>query len=282
MSRAGVVSLRETVDDLDSLVRTVVLSPGRTVRSAEEMSRMAPFTDGGRALDRTNWSDTYISYYPSGGSIALALDLTLRERSDGRLTLDDFMRAMWRVHGKPPAARPGYVTHPYTMNDAEQRLAEISGDAVFARQFFASYIQGRQVPDFAALLKPAGLVLQKLHPGQAWWGNMRLDSRAGLTLADAPLSNTPAYIAGLDRDDQLRALDGVKLTLPDDVAQVLRKHRPGDTIDVEYVDRTDTPKKAKVVLVEDPAFSVVTVESTGQAASASQIAFRTAWLGRKG
>jgi predicted metalloprotease with PDZ domain len=27
--------------------------------------------------------------------IGLGLDLTLRERSDGRITLDDFMRALW-------------------------------------------------------------------------------------------------------------------------------------------------------------------------------------------
>ena len=282
MSRAGVVSLRETIDDFDALVRAVTLSPGRMYRSAEDMSRMAPFTDGGRALDRTNWSDSYISYYPFGGSLALALDLTLRGRSDGRVTLDDFMRAMWRVHGKPPAPRPGYVAHPYTMSDAEQRLAEVSGDPAFAKDFFASYIQGRKAPDFAALIKPAGLVMQKLHPGQAWWGNLRLDARGGLTLADAPLSNTPAYRAGLDRDDQLRTLDGARLSLPDDVAAVLRRHKPGDTIDVEYVDRTGTTKKARVVLAEDPAFSIVTLESAGQVPSASQLAFRTAWLGRKG
>jgi len=282
MSRSGVVDLRETLDSFYSLVRAVLLSPGLMVRSAEDMSRMAPYTDGGRAVDRTNWSNSYISYYPFGGSIALALDLTLRERYDGRVTLDDFMRAMWRVHGKPPGARPGYVAHPYTIGDAEQRLAEVSGDASFAKDFFASYIQGRQAPDFAALLEPAGLALQKLHPGQAWWGDLRLDARAGLTLAEAPLSNTPAYRAGLDRDDQLRTLDGLKLSFPDDVASVLRKRKPGDTIDVEYVDRTGVQKTSKVVLTEDPAFALVTVESTGRAPSAAQVAFRAAWLGRKG
>src|SRR4029077_18643053 len=34
MNRAGVVDLRETLDSLDSLVRAVLRSPGRTVRSA--------------------------------------------------------------------------------------------------------------------------------------------------------------------------------------------------------------------------------------------------------
>ena len=70
-----------------------------------------------------------ISYYSFGGAIALALDLTLRDRSDGKTTLDDYMRTMWRVYGKPGGAREGYVDHPYTIADAEARLVEVSGDA---------------------------------------------------------------------------------------------------------------------------------------------------------
>src|SRR5262249_57481619 len=95
---AGLDNLGSTAATLGALIQTVATSPGREVRSAEDMSRMAPFTDGGRTNDRTNWSDTYISYYPFGGAIALAMDLSLRGRSDDRISLDDFMRAMWRAH----------------------------------------------------------------------------------------------------------------------------------------------------------------------------------------
>src|SRR5262245_30685789 len=139
LSRAGLEELSSTTATLSDLIRAVTTSPGREVRSAEEMSRMAPFTDGGRTGDRTNWNDTYISYYPFGGAIALALDLSLRGRSGDRVSLDDFMRAMWRVHGKPGGAREGYVDRPYTIDDAERRLAEVS-DAAFARDFFVRYI----------------------------------------------------------------------------------------------------------------------------------------------
>ena len=44
------------------------------------------------------------------------------------MTLDDFMRAMWRAYGKPGGAREGYVDRPYSLADAEARLAEVSGD----------------------------------------------------------------------------------------------------------------------------------------------------------
>src|SRR5712692_1910681 len=91
LSRAGIVDLASTTATIAQLVRSVALNPARKVRTAEEMSRMAPFTDGGRPMDRTNWSTTVISYYQFGGAIALALDLTLRERSGSRVTLDDYM-----------------------------------------------------------------------------------------------------------------------------------------------------------------------------------------------
>src|SRR6185295_1063369 len=105
---------------------------------------------------------------PFGGAIALALDLSLRQRSDSAVTLDDFMRAMWRVHGKPGGAREGYVDRPYTAADAEARLAEVSGDASFARDFFARYIQGREAADYALLLRNAGFVVRKRDAGRAW------------------------------------------------------------------------------------------------------------------
>ena len=282
MSRAGVADLRSTIDDFTDLLTPVVLQPGRAVRSPEEMSRMAPFTDGGRTIDRTNWSNTYISYYPFGGAVALALDLSLRERFEGRVTLDDFMRAMWRIHGKPPAPRPGYVAHPYSIDDAEQRLAEVSGEPAFARQFFARYIHGRELPDFPALLAPAGLVLRRQNTGRAWWGDQRLESRNGLTVAETPRANTPAYSAGLDLGDEIRSFDGNRVTTPDDVTAIVGRHKPGDAVIVEYVDRTQLTKSTKVVLDEDPRLELVTAESTGRTLTKAETTFRNAWLGRRG
>jgi predicted metalloprotease with PDZ domain len=280
LSRAGLADLATTAATLGGLIETVTMSPGREVRSAEEMSRMAPFTDGGRTNDRTNWPDTYISYYPFGGEIALALDLSLRGRSEGRVTLDDFMRAMWRVHGKPGGTREGYVDRPYTIDDAERRLAEVSGDASFASDFFARYVHGRDLPDFAKLLQPAGFTIRRANPGRAWWGDVRIDQRNGARIAASPLANTPAYKAGLDVDDVVRQLDGTRVASAEDVAAVLRRHKPGDTIAVEFADRTGAATEAKVALTEDPQIEMVAAESTGSTLSASQRTFRRSWLGQ--
>jgi predicted metalloprotease with PDZ domain len=281
MSRAGVASLRETTDTLTGLLSAVVLPPGHEVRSAEEMSQMAAFTDGGRTIDRTNWSNSYISYYPFGGSIALALDLSLRQRSSGRVTLDHFMRAMWTTHGKSAAERPGYVSHPYTIDDAERRLAEVSGDQHFAHDFFARFIHGRELPDFAALLEQAGLVLRRRQPDAAWIGDLRFDG-GGMTLADTPRSNSPTYKAGLDLGDTLNELAGIRLTRQEDLAVQLRRHKPGETLALSYTDRAGSPRSTAIVLAANPQIEVVPSEAVGGTLSVAQSAFRAAWLTSKG
>ena len=282
LQRAGLEELSSTARTVADLVEAVTLGPGRPLRSAEEVSRMAPFIDGGRPFDRTNWSNTVISYYPFGGAIALALDLTLRDRSEGRVTLDDYMRAMWRVHGKPGGTREGYVDRPYTIGDAEDRLAEVSGDRAFARDFFARYIQGRDIADYTRLLMRAGLVLRKRRAGQAWWGDLQLEARSGAThIATLVPLNSPAYNAGLEQDDELREIDGERAGSTDEVDAIIRRHKPRDRVPVIFVDRTGARKTGIVALAEDPHLEVVPVESAGGSLTSAQKLFRERWLGPK-
>jgi predicted metalloprotease with PDZ domain len=279
LQRAGLTDVASTAETLRDLIETVVIGAGRQVRSAEDMSRMAPFTDGATSVDRTNWANTVISYYPYGAAVALALDLTLRGRSESRITLDDYMRAMWKVHGKPGGARQGYVDRPYSMIDAEARLAEVAGDAAFARDFFNRYIRGRDVVDYTALLSNAGFVLRKRNAGRAWWGDMRLEPRGDrLIIAEFVPANTPAYAAGLEQDDELRQADGIRLRSADDMAAIVQRRQPGDRVRLTYVDRSGADKTTVVSLVEDPHLELLTSERAMGGLTAAQRAFRDRWL----
>jgi len=110
LQRAGFAGLSQTAANFSGDVDTVVRSPARQYRSAEEMSRLAPFVDAAVWTDRTNWENTYISYYTWGAVLGLGLDLSLRARTGNNVTLDDYMRALWVQYGRPggPAeAEPG-------------------------------------------------------------------------------------------------------------------------------------------------------------------------------
>lgn len=281
-ARAGVAPLSQTTTAMQALLRAVLVAPGRHVRSVVAMSQMAPFIDGGRPIDRTNWSNTVTSYYPFGGAIALGLDLTLRQRSHGTVTLDDFMRAMWREHGAPPSPRPGYVAHPYTLVDVEQRLAEVSGDAHFAQEFFSRFVYGQEAIDYAPLLEQAGFLLRPRAQELAWWGDVTFDSRGGWRLQSAPSSDSPLYAAGLDVDDVIVRVDGAAVTSAPDVAVLLGRHTPGDRLRLDITGRGGVARVTTVTLSTSPDIELVPMESAGRPLTPAQRAFRLAWLGRSG
>src|SRR5204863_159812 len=131
----------------------VMNSPGRAVRSPVQMSEYAPFADGaGGFVDATDIDRTFLSYYTYGAGIALALDLSLREMSGGKQSLDDYMKLLWTQHGKPGGPAPGLVSKPYSVKDLRDHLATLTGNRKFADDFFDKYVEGREAPEYARLL----------------------------------------------------------------------------------------------------------------------------------
>jgi predicted metalloprotease with PDZ domain len=278
LARTGLRDAAQTASAMNGFVQSVSANPARQVRSAVEMSRMAPFVDGGTTVDRTNWSTTFISYYSYGAAIALGLDLTLRARSNGAVSLDDYMRALWRVHGAP-GGPAGTVLRPYTLTDAEAQLAEVSRDAAFARDFFARFIEGHEALDYQNLLARAGFVLRPARPGRAWIGDLRVEERgAALRVVTAPSIGSPAYQAGLAQDDEVREIDGRAVRSSSELADAVDQRRPGDRMTIGYVDRTGAAQTATVVVQEDPAMELLPAEGSGGTLTDAQRAFRRAWL----
>lgn len=276
--RAGLTGITDFTREIGGVINAVTLSPGRRGRSAEEMSRLAPFVDAAAAIDRTYFSNTFISYYTWGEAIALGLDLTLRDRSDGRLTLDHFMRALWQKHGKPGGRAPGYVDQPYTMADLVTTLASVAGDAGLAEDFFARYIQGREVVDYARLLRRAGFLLRPRSPGRAFAGDLSVEDMAGQVRITAAVPfGSPAYEAGLERDDSITSIGDTAVRSAADFERAIRDNRPGEAVPVVFV-RRGQPVRTMLRLIEDPRQEIVPAENAGQPLTDSQKRFRESWL----
>jgi predicted metalloprotease with PDZ domain len=294
VARAG-LEPADPVRLVDSAL-AVMNSPARQFRSAVEMSQLAPFTDRAVAIDRTNFSTTVISYYTQGAALACALDLSLRDRSNGKISLDDYMRAMWLAYGKPGGPSPGLVAKPYTLTDARDRLADVSGDRRFADEFFDKYIEGRELPDYGRLFARAGLILRKRNAGGAWAGVLDQGGggggrrgHRGVARAGAPMDvripslvawGTPAFKAGLDEGDVITHADEKPVASLEDWQAALHAHKPGDQMPIRFT-RHGAEFRGVITLAEDPAVEVVSLESTGGTLSADQKAFRGAWLGAK-
>ncbi|HXG55400.1 MAG TPA: hypothetical protein VNJ03_08500 [Vicinamibacterales bacterium] len=276
MGRAGLQPREQTMLSLANSALGVAVSPGHQFRSVVEMSQWAPFSDAARSVDETNASYSFVNYYPYGAALALALDMELRIRSSGRLSLDDYMRAMWKVHGKPAGPSPGIIAKPYTLQDAKSRLAEVSGDSAFADAFFARYVDGREVPDYARLLEPAGIVVRRRNPGG--WTGLSADRADPTKVGSLVPWGSPAFEAGIDEGDVITAMDGKAFT---SLAAALKDRKPGEVLTVEFRRPSGQVVKGAVTLRPDPALEAVAVESAGGTLTAAQGAFRDAWLGSK-
>ena len=278
LTRTGLFSLTDFTQEIGRAVNTVLTDPGRQFRSAVEMSQFAPFVDAAAAIDRTNYDNTFISYYTWGEAIGLGLDLALRDRSDGRLTLDHYMRALWQKHGKPGARAQGYVESPYTLNDLRAALGEATGDTAFASDFFAKYVEGRDVVDYGRLLARAGLLLRPITAGRATAGPLRMqDGPRGVRITAATRYGSPAYVAGLDRDDVITAIAGRRVTTADEVERAITSRKPGDAVPITF-ERRGQQVSATLRLVADPRREIVPMEQAGQPLTDAQRRFRDAWL----
>ena len=288
--RAGLADLGNTLGRFVSAIDTVRLGPGRQFRSAVDMSRLAPFTDAAGAIDRTNWGNLFISYYTWGETLGLGLDLLLRVRGANNeaedegaraLTLDDYMRLLWRRFGRPGGAVPGVVDRPYTQADLRTALAELTGDRVFADEFFDRYVEGHEVIDYAPLFERAGLVLRSPASGQTWLGSpsLRFD-RGGARIVAPVMFGSPLYDAGLERDDVLVSIDGQDLSSAGRFDAVLGGLRAGARVRVVYSRRGERIT-TQLTVVADPTLELVPAEQLGRRPTPAQRRFRDEWLGSK-
>jgi len=287
--RAGFTPQSQGGIGFGGMINAVVNGSGRLVRSAVEMSQHAAYTDAAASIDKTEFGRSFISYYTHGAAIALALDLSLREMSDGAITLDDYMKLLWTTYGKPAAATPGFVARPYTLRDLRNRLADLTKNKVFADEFFDKYVEGRDVANYERLMLQAGFVVRPRAPEAGWIGNVQvapIEGGAGLVINPSQGNNvnpvafgTPAYEAGLEYGDVITTIDGQPATA--DAFGAMSRKKPGDTATLVVRRRGGQTATTTVTLKPNPALAVIDVEAAGATLTAAQKAFREAWLGTK-
>jgi len=270
--RAGLNTFEEYIRSLAGDVNAVLFRPGRRYHSPRDMSMLAPFVDAATSIDRTNFANTFISYYTWGAALGLALDLTLRQRFPG-VSMDDFMREMWRAHGR--------TERPYANADARAALARVTGDTAFAGWWWRSYVDGREAPDYAALFAPAGVEVRRVRADAAWIGDQALQLQGDkVIVASATLVGQPLYELGIDRGDVITSLDGQKIATVADVERIVGARKPGDSIPISFESRGREYNVA-LTLHANPRLELVPYESAGREVTDAIRAFRVSWLGTR-
>lgn len=270
LKRAGLRSLDEITRTNQSILNTVLLSPGALNYSPIESSQYAVFADAGVAVDQTNKGNMFTSYYVYGAGVALALDLRLR--ADFNLTLDDYMRALWKEYGKPEI--------PFTMEALQKTLGNLTKNNKFAEDFFSKYIHGTAKEDYKSLLEKAGFILQKARPGKAFTGFGRVNFSNGKAILGATQSTSPAYKAGLNIGNVLLKINDQDIKSQADLNKIMDASKPGDQLKINFTQR-GLPYETTLTLSEDPTLELITFDKANRILTPEIKSFRDNWLNSK-
>lgn len=273
MRRAGLVDDETFANLMNGQLNYVLTSPGHNFHSPAEMSQQAAFADAATANDPLSHYNTFISYYPYGAVIGLALDMEMRKRFDKGL--DDYMQAMWKQFGKTEKS--------YTMSDLQNMLYEVTKDKEFSEQFFKKHILGHELPNYNELLATVAMDNQLNQKGKLWFGKLGLDidekkKEKNATISNYMLFGSPFYNAGLEKGDVLVSINDKIITSVADYREVLPTLEEGKTVTVTF-ERFGKKHVVEVLPTQIPYRSLVYLNADDT--STKQIEERKKWLSTK-
>ena len=257
--RAGLTNQEDYIKGLAGTFNYVWNSPGRQFFNPIEMSYQAPFVDAARSVDPVNRNNTFISYYSYGSALALALDLSLREKG---LNLDDYMKLVWNTFGKNE--------NPYTVPDLHNALNRYAGKA-FGDDFFNNYVYKSSMPNMTHLFSMVGVSLEQPKDRVRFGAFVR----NGVITSNASM-NSSAYNAGLENSDRLISVGDHTINKNTDFNTVLRNFKSGDKANVVF-EHFGIKKETTITFSPDNYYNI----SVDKDSDTGKKSMRDAWLSSK-
>jgi predicted metalloprotease with PDZ domain len=265
--RAGIITPLEYLEVEAENIGKVMAQSGRLKQSVAEASFDAWIK---YYRQDENAPNALVSYYQKGAIVALALDLTIREKTSGTKSLDDVMRALWNEFGKTRLGVPEAAI--------EDIAARVTG--LDLRDFFAHAVYGTNDLDLVPLMKHVGVAMTFQVPGVAGADvkTPALGAKIGSEInGDARLVQVfdggAAQLAGLSAGDSIIAIDSLRVTAMS-LERRIKRYTVGTNIEV-LACRRDEIKRFSLTLLAQPATtcSLITHDTPVEAKTR-----RSAWL----
>ncbi|MBK0416861.1 M61 family metallopeptidase [Chromobacterium haemolyticum] len=248
--RCGLIDEKRYLGLLAETISGVERGAGRLKQTLEQSSFEA-WTKYYRQDE--NSPNSIVSYYTKGALAALALDLIIRRDSQGRQSLDDVMRALWRKwldDGKGLAE-----------DEWEKQAQAVTG--LDLKAFFDQALRGVEPLPLAQLLATQGVELRfepaanagdrgglalNGKPAPASLGVKAVAEAQGVRVINV-YDGGAAQRAGLSGGDVIVAIDKLKAV---DLDKALARYQPGDKLKLHWF-RRDELISAQVELQAAPA-----------------------------
>ncbi|HWN09273.1 MAG TPA: PDZ domain-containing protein [Pyrinomonadaceae bacterium] len=274
MRRAGIWDDTAFLRRESQTITGIENAGGTRLISAEESSLSAPYIDDAPHAQRTNLSNTAISYYPKGELVGMVLDLIIRGKTNGRASLDDVMRRMYdEFYLKSPNASYYLRGRGYTGEDFERVASEVARQDLSG--FFRRYVRNVETLPYEEAFAFLGLRVVREPARQPYDAGITVDwgSKGFLTIGSVR-NGSPAEDAGLQRGDEIVSL-GRKNIARENWLVSLNRFKPGDRIPIS-VKRDRRTIDTAIVLTAPERFEYRIEEKRD--ATPQQKTLREAWL----
>ena len=225
--RSGCIELKDWLELTAKTISAVEKGPGRWRQSLAESS-----FDAWSKFYRPdeNTPNAVVSYYAKGALVALAIDLTLREKTAGRVSLDDVMAALWQRHGQT-----GVGVDEHSVREIAEELSGLK-----LNKFFASAVYGTDELPLKRLLARFGIALtwESEKAGQTASIGVKTAAEGKEVRLATVYDGGAAQAAGLAAGDLLVAIDGLRAT-PASLEQLLARRSPGDHVTIDAFRRDE-------------------------------------------
>ncbi|ABF10060.1 MULTISPECIES: M61 family metallopeptidase [Cupriavidus] len=264
--RTGLVTDQQYVEMLGKTWNGVLRGSGRTKQSVADSSFDA-WTKYYRQDE--NAPNAIVSYYTKGSLVALALDLTIREKTRGRKSLDDIMRALWQRYGRDFYA-PGAAQRGVTEAEVYALFDDVTGLKLGA--LLRALTEGTGEIGLVPLFRAFGVKAEVQKPDGTAALGIKTAKQDGWVRVSQVLDGGAGQKAGLSAGDLLAAVDGLRVA-PGQLEKLLGRYRAGDRVEL-HVFRRDELQVLPVTLAREPAVQYKVSVETGKHVG------RARWLGQ--
>ena len=220
VARAGLMSRKEYLKRLSEDIERLETVPGRLVQPLADASYDAWIKFYRRDENSDN---TAVSYYTKGAIVGFLLDARIRRATGGTKSLDDVMRRAYELY----SGERGYRSEEIRAVASEVAGTDLGG-------WFAETVDTAGELDYREALEWYGLIFKEPEQKEeekdelpAAWLGAETKIEDGRLVVTEVKRGTPAHAAGVNVDDELLAIDDVRIP-PEELDERLKAHRPGE------------------------------------------------------
>lgn len=257
--RGDIISVKEYFKALNKSINRHFATPGRKVQSASETSFDKWINQSG---DHAKNFSTNI--YAEGSLISLALDIDMLKETNGKVSYRDVHKVLYKDFALPKG---------YTDKDIIEIASKLTDKDY--NTWWRSFVETPADIDFASLFETVGLTFGYSDKVKFKAGlNIETSNSNSVYKVTHVARDSNAWRAGLTTDDEIIAINGLRISEPLD--KFLARYKENETVSLSYF-RRDTLYTVDVVL-SSIASSGKTLQLMDSPSKRQKQLFK-AWLG---